>query len=88
MSVQLPRGHTVEELVDYILVANQQGRQHQILIADLATEFGLSKEDAEVSVDRVGGGIVRAATGNRVNCPNQVKYPIARVRFQSAITKR
>ncbi len=88
MSLQLPRGHTVEELVDYILAAIQQGRQHETLIADLGTEFGLSNEDAELSVDRVGGGIVRAATGNRANCPNRVKDPIAWASFRRAITKR
>jgi hypothetical protein len=88
MSVQLPRGHKVEKLVDYILLANQQGRQHETLIADLVTESGLSDEDAELSVDRVGGGIVRAATGNRANCPNRAKDPIAWVSFQRAITKR
>ena len=88
MSVQLPRGHTVEELVDCILAANQQGHHHETLIANLASEFGLSKEDSELSVDRVGAGIVRAATGNRANSPNQLKDPIAWVSFQRAITKR
>jgi len=88
LSVQLKGGLTVEELVDYILVANQRGRQHEALIADVAAEFGLSNEDAELSVDRVGGGIVRAATGNRANCPNRAKDPIAWASFQRAITKR
>ena len=88
LSVQLTGGRTVEELVDYILVANQQGRQHETLIAALATEFGLSNEDAELSIDRVGGGIARAATGNRANCPNRGKDPIAWASFQRAITRR
>ena len=67
MSVQLPGGRTAEELVEFILAANQDGRQHEALIAELASEFRLSNEDAELSVDRVGGGIVRAATGSGSN---------------------
>jgi hypothetical protein len=67
MSVQLPGGRTAEELVEFILAANQDGRQHEALIAELGSEFGLSNEDAELSVDRVGGGIVRAATGSGSN---------------------
>ena len=71
LSVQLTGGRTVDELVDYILEANQRGRQHETLIADVTTEFGLSNEDAELSVDRVGGGIVRATTANPANCPDR-----------------
>lgn len=54
-------------------------------------EFGPSKsviygawirEDAELSVDRVGGGIVRTATGSHDTCPNRAKDPIAWASFQ------
>jgi hypothetical protein len=86
--VQLKGGRRVDELVDYIFAANQRGCQHESLIADLVTEFALSNEDAELSVDRVGGRIVRAATGNRANCPNRAKDPIAWASLQRTITKR
>jgi hypothetical protein len=88
LSVQLPAGRTVEELVDYIFTANRQRREHEMLVAELAAEFGLSKEDAELSVDRVCGGVVRAAAGNRANCPDRVKDPVAWASFQRAIAKR
>jgi hypothetical protein len=87
LSVNLRDGRTVEELVDYILVANQQNRQHETLIADLGAEFGLSNDDAELSVDRVCGGIVLALIGNGANGPNHVKDPIAWVSFQRAVVK-
>lgn len=87
-SVQLPSGRTVEELVEFILAANQDGRQQEALIAELGSEFRLSNEDAELSVDRVGAGIVRAATGSGANCPNRVKDPIAWASFQRTIAKR
>lgn len=88
LSIQLPSGRTVEEVVDYILAANQESRQHEALIAELGAELGLSTEDAELAVDRVGGEIARAATGSPANCPNRVKDPIAWASFQRAIAKR
>lgn len=83
LSVGLNGGRTVEESVDDILAANQRGCQHEALIADLVTAFGLSNEDAGLSVDRVGVGIVRAASGNRANCSNRVKDPIAWASFSA-----
>jgi hypothetical protein len=84
----LKGGHTLDELVEYSLAANQRGCQHEALIADLVTELGLSNEDAELSVDYGGSGIVRAATDPRANCPNRAKDPIAWASFQRTITKR
>jgi len=88
LSVQLPGGRTVEELVDHILASNHGGRQHETLIAELGTEFGLSNDDAELSVDRVCGGMVPAVTCSRTNCPNRLKDPIAWASFQRTIGKR
>ncbi|MGC3968485.1 MAG: hypothetical protein QM775_14240 [Pirellulales bacterium] len=53
----------------------------QLLIA----EFQLSPYDAALVRDRTFGGIVRAATGNEVNCPDRTKDPIAWQSFQNAI---
>lgn len=88
MSVELGAGHTVEDLVDYIFLANEQSREGEMLIAELGAEFGLSSENAALSIDRVCGGIVRARTGNRANCPDRIKDPIAWASFQRTIAKR
>jgi hypothetical protein len=88
MSVELRAGRTVDELVDHILLANEQSRQHEMLIAELGVEFGLSDPDAELSVDRVCAGILREGTGTRANCPDRIKDPIAWASFQRAIVKR
>ena len=88
ISVELKGSRTIEDLVDYIFVATEQGRRHEVLIAELVAEFGLSDEYAELSVDRACGGIVRAQTGNRANCPDRIKDPIAWVSFQRALAKR
>lgn len=88
LSVSLRAGRTVDELVDCIFLAIEQSRKHEALIAELGLEFGLSHDDAEVAVDRVCGGIFRARTGNRANCPDRLKDPVAWVSFQHAMVKR
>ena len=87
MSVELPAGRTVEELVDYILLATEQSRQNEMVVAELSAEFGLTNEDAELSIDRVYGGVARARTGNQANCPDRNKDPIAWVSFQRTLAK-
>src|SRR5262245_6398349 len=82
------RGRTPEHVVDFVLAANERGQDHAALVAALATEFGLSADDAALAVDRVGGGFVRAMTGNRHNCPDRAKDPIAWASFQQAVAKR
>jgi hypothetical protein len=78
----------VEDLVEQVLVANSEGRQHELIVAELREQFGLSVEDAELAVDRVCGGVSRALTGNRANCPDRTKDPIAWASFQRAMASR
>jgi hypothetical protein len=78
----------VKDFGDHIFVANNEGREHELLIAELCKGFGLLPEDAELAIDRVCGGVVRALTGNQANCPDRIKDPIAWMSFQRAITKR
>jgi hypothetical protein len=42
-----------KSLVAHIFVAREQGRQHELRIADQHGEFGLPVEDAELAIDRV-----------------------------------
>ena len=88
MFVELCAGRTVEELVDYVLAARQRGRQNEALVSDLCAEFGLSSEDAELSLDRVGGGVFRARTGDKQNCPDRRKDPIAYASYVRTIGKK
>ncbi len=44
-------------------------------------------DDAEFALDRVLGGIVRAATKNPANCPDIAKDPVAWASYQLAISK-
>lgn len=84
LSVELPEGRTVLELVEYIHAAHEQRRPHDTLVSDLGAEFALPSDYAELAIDRVNGGIVRFQTGNRANCPDRIKDPIAWTSFQRA----
>lgn len=88
LSLKLQVGRKLEDLVGHVFAANEEGRQHEVLITELREQFGLSADDAEIAVDRVCGGIVRASPGNRANCPDRAKDPIAWMSFQRAIAKR
>ena len=69
LSVPLPPGRTPEQVVDFVLAAHQEGQDHPAVVAAVAAEFRLTAEDAELAIDRVGGGMTRAMTGNPDNCP-------------------
>jgi hypothetical protein len=68
--------------------SDDEGRQQEPVIAHVCEEFGLSIEDAELAIDRVYDGVVRAMTGDRANCPDRTKDPIAWRSFQRSIAKR
>ncbi len=53
-------------------------------VQELAARFVI-EDDAEFALDRVLGGIVRAATGNAANCPDRTKDPVAWTSYQRAI---
>jgi hypothetical protein len=78
MNISLPPGHTVEELVKFVI------EQGQLEIIDdennedkLVSTFGISPQDAELVRERVSGGMVRAALGNPYNKPDPIKDPFA-----------
>jgi hypothetical protein len=47
-SLALQAGCNVEDLVVHVLMANREGRQHELIVAELRDEFGLSVEDAQL----------------------------------------
>ena len=79
-SVELPAGRKVDDVVDLVLACRREQRTHTATIAELTT-FGLSPDDADVAVDRVCGGLVRAGTGNSANKPSRKKDPLAFVSY-------
>jgi hypothetical protein len=77
MTIVVPIGRSLDDIVDYILRATIRRETPNNMVQHLTTEFGLSQGDAELALDRTCGGVVRAATGRRENCPSKEKDPLA-----------
>ncbi|MFI5728799.1 hypothetical protein ACIA49_01685 [Kribbella sp. NPDC051587] len=88
LSIELPEGRDVADLVNYTLATNEQGVSEDELAAAVAREFSLSAEDASLAVDRVFGGITRATTLNDANRPDPVKDPIAFESYRQSLERR
>jgi len=82
LTIQLPPGRTVAELVDLVLQSALSGTTDEEINRLLIAEFGLSADDADLARDRSFGGLVRAATRNPLNCPESGKDPVAWESFQ------
>jgi hypothetical protein len=77
LTVPLPPGRTVAELVDVAVRAASDATPGVDVVRLLASEFALSLDDANFAYDRFCGGLVRAATRNPLNCPPSDKDPVA-----------
>jgi hypothetical protein len=81
MSILLPAGKSVEDIVDVIFHGETAQLAHEKILAQL-TALGMSSDDAELAWDRTLGGLVRAATNARENEPRRDKGPIAWSSYQ------
>ena len=88
MSIAIPGGQTVGQLVDRTLALLLSGAPRRDAVGALVAEFGLPEADAELAVDRTLGGVVRAATRNEANRPDRTKDPVAWESFQRAASDR
>jgi hypothetical protein len=77
MTVRVARGTSAAALVSYLRAASAQGAPRRDVLAVLTERFALPFDDARLAMDRVGGGVVRAASGNPANEPDLVKDPLA-----------
>ena len=84
MTIPLPPGRTVEELVDSVIQAAIGGTLDDTTEHALIATFGRSPEDAALARDRTLGGIVRASTRNPANCPARDKDPLAWTSYHRA----
>src|ERR1051325_2852223 len=83
-SVQLRPGCTLETIVDFVIQQQVAKVSADCTVQELARRFVI-EDDAEFALDRVLGGIVRAATGSPANCPDRTKDPVAWVSYQRAV---
>jgi hypothetical protein len=84
LTVALAPGRTVEDLVEHVIQAALRSVDASVLEREVRVAFGLSEDDAALALDRVFGGITRAATRNPANCPDRNKDPIAWTSFTRA----
>lgn len=86
MTIPLPPGLAVEDIVELVLQARSEGVEYEKIIEKLAS-LGLSEEDACLAYDRTLGGRARAETGSMENEPQKDKDPIAWVSFHRNLEK-
>ena len=86
-SIALPPGGTVEDVVELVLTCRRQPLGYDTTVAQLKA-FGLSNEDAEVAIERVQGGLVRAATSDPGNEPDPAMDPLAYASYHRALGDR
>jgi hypothetical protein len=77
MTVRLARGTSVRDLAVYLRAAGTEGTRRRDVLAVLTERFALPFDDARLAMDRVDGGVVRAASGNPANEPDPVRDPLA-----------
>lgn len=77
LTVRLARGTSTRELVVYLRAAHEEGVRRRELLAVLTERFALPFDDARLAMDRVMGGVVRAASGIAANEPDRAKDPLA-----------
>jgi hypothetical protein len=85
LTVRLARGTSARDLVLYLRAAEEEGARRRDVLAVLTERFALSFDDARLAMDRVGGGVVRAATGDPANEPDPVKDPLAWTSYRLAL---
>ena len=85
MNIAVGPGHTVDEIVDFVLQSTIQHDSPAVMIEHLCNEFALTQADAELALDRTYGGLVRAATDRAENCPVKERDPVAWVSYQRCL---
>jgi hypothetical protein len=84
MNITLPADRTEAQVVDFVLARAEAGTTGEALVAATQAEFQATADDAELAVDRIYGGLVRARTRNPANRPDRSLDPLAWISFGRA----
>jgi hypothetical protein len=82
MNVTIREDRTVLELAEAVMGRVISFRCDSESVSAIASDFGMSESDAWLAFDRVQGGVIRALTARRDNCPDRGKDPLAWHSFQ------
>lgn len=85
VKIALPKRQSVAAIVDFVLQALAEGEQPAAVTKKLVASFELSSEDAALALDRVCGGVVRAATGRKDSRPSKKNDPMAWISFERCL---
>ncbi|MET1255316.1 hypothetical protein [Aliikangiella maris] len=81
MSVEIIEGKTEEQLTFALMDSLRKSDSYESMIRMCVSDYGLVEDDADLAIDRVQGGIVRALTGLIDNRPDATKDPLAHCSF-------
>jgi hypothetical protein len=85
VKIALPKKQSVEAIVGFVLQALAGGEQPAAVAKKLVADFHLSAGDAALAIDRVCGGVVRAATGHKDSRPDKKNDPMAWISFERCL---
>lgn len=85
LSISLPENITVKEIAEFVIEQRMSGQQSKIIADALLSKFGVLPDDVDLVLDRVLGGIARAATYRSINTPDRKKDPIAFASYKLSI---
>jgi len=77
LTVRVARRTSRRALVSYLRATREERVRRREVLAVLTERFALPFDDARLAMDRVAGGVVRAASGNPANEPDPIKDPLA-----------
>jgi hypothetical protein len=81
MNIPVTDRRVLGRMVDMVLGHFLSRRPYEEAFDQLVGDFNLTDEDAELAMDRIQGGVIRALTGNRKNRPDRRNEPLARISF-------
>lgn len=88
LSIQIPTNTSIEKLTKFVIEEAFKGQNSETIANELISKYEIPTEDAYLILDRVFGGITRAATNNSLNRPNPNKDPFANSSYEMAINDK
>lgn len=82
MRISLTDEEELSSLVGLVMPKLLEHSDYEDTSKLIQERYKISEEDAELALDRIPGGAIRAITGNLQNCPDQSKDPLAFIAFQ------
>lgn len=83
MRIAVSDKRELSAIVESVLQKLLDHRPNDQCIEELIADHQISHDDAELAMDRIQGGVIRALTGNPANRPDRIKDHLAWLAFKS-----